>query len=117
METFVGSNKGYNHVMIMILYCLYAFWNGKLQIVHLSPYVLHTKITLNSQSSSISLECMQISAELRMYCIDTPMVPESSDAGIFHCLYDYGILMEEHYRLLNQMNSKAVRAASVKHKY
>ncbi len=25
-----------------------------------------------------------------MYCIDTPGVPESSDAGTFHCLYDYG---------------------------
>ena len=27
---------------------------------------------------------------LRMYCIDTPGVPESSDEGTFHCLYDYG---------------------------
>ncbi len=44
-----------------------------------------------------------------MYCIDTPRVPESSDAGTFHCFY--GILMED------QMNSKAVRAASIKHKY
>ena len=25
---------------------------------------------------------------LRMYCIDSPGVPESSDAGTFHCLYD-----------------------------
>ncbi len=25
---------------------------------------------------------------LRMYCIDTPGVPESSDAGTFHSLYD-----------------------------
>ena len=25
---------------------------------------------------------------LRMYCIDTPRVPESSDASTFHCLYD-----------------------------
>ncbi len=48
-------------------------------------------------------------AVLRMYCIDTPEVPESSDAGTFHCLYDQGILIG--------MNSKTVRAASVKHKY
>ena len=25
---------------------------------------------------------------LRMYCIDIPRVPESSDAGTFHCLYE-----------------------------
>ncbi len=25
---------------------------------------------------------------LRMYCIDTHWVPENSDAGTFHCLYD-----------------------------
>ncbi len=30
----------------------------------------------------------QYEMALRMYCIDTPRVPESSDAGTFHCLYD-----------------------------
>ena len=48
--------------------------------------------------------------ELRMYCIDTPGVPESSDVGTFHCLYHPNPGE-------NRMNSKTVRAASVKHKY
>ncbi len=48
---------------------------------------------------------------LRMYCIDRAEVPGSHDAHDFHCLYISANPGE------NRMNSKAVRAASVKHKY
>ena len=52
-----------------------------------------------------------------MYCIDTPGVPEISDACTFHGSYDSYILVEEHANPgVNWMNSGAVRAASIKHK-
>ena len=34
------------------------------------------------------LKFMGLRDDLRMYCIDTPGVPESNDAGTFHRLYD-----------------------------
>ena len=54
---------------------------------------------------------------LRMYCIDRARVPETHNAHGFHCLYDYCILEKHANPCENRMNSKAVRAASVKHKY
>ena len=39
---------------------------------------------------------------IRMFCIDTPGVPESSDAGAIHCLW---------------MDSGPIQAAFVKHEY
>ncbi len=36
----------------------------------------------------LDLEGTNVTRNLRMYCLDTPGEPESSDAGTFHCLYD-----------------------------
>ncbi len=56
-------------------------------------------------------------AILRMYCIDRAGVPESHDAHAFHCLYDQCMKIWHANPGENRMNSKAVRAASVKHKH
>ncbi len=49
---------------------------------------------------------------LRMYYIDTTVVPESSNACTFHCLYDYHASPGEDW-----INSDPIRAACVKHEY
>ena len=78
---------GFNTDLICIkdLICLYTeYATPKTHLwVKIDPmtcfFGLVIKVNTDEKVINISI--------LRMYCIDTPRVPESSDAGTFHCLY------------------------------